>query len=53
MVAFAGRNLEGSVLKVSEDSNKASDGKAVSPLGIIVKNPASNKVAITFSYRLA
>jgi lipid-binding SYLF domain-containing protein len=39
---FAGLNLEGSVLKVSDDSNKAYYGKAVSPLDIIVKNAASN-----------
>jgi len=31
MVAFAGLNLEGSILKVSEDSNKAYYGKAVGP----------------------
>jgi lipid-binding SYLF domain-containing protein len=41
--AFAGLNLEGSVLKVSGDSNKAYYGKAVSPVDIIVKNVASNK----------
>ena len=40
---FAGLNLEGSVLKVSDDSNKAYYGKAVSPVDIIVKNAASNK----------
>ena len=39
---FAGLNLEGSVLKVSEDSNKAYYGKAVSSVDIIVKNAASN-----------
>jgi lipid-binding SYLF domain-containing protein len=40
---FAGLNLEGSVLKVSDDSNKAYYGKAVSPVDIIVKNAVSNK----------
>ena len=40
---FAGLNLEGPVIKVSGDSNKAYYGKAVSPLDIIVKNAASNK----------
>jgi len=40
---FAGLNLEGSVLKVSDDSNKAYYGRAVSPVDIIVKNKASNK----------
>ncbi len=39
---FAGLNLEGSVVKVSDDSNKAYYGKAASPLDIIVKNAASN-----------
>ena len=40
---FAGLNLEGSVIKVSDDSNKAYYGKPVSPLDIIVKNAASNE----------
>jgi lipid-binding SYLF domain-containing protein len=40
---FAGLNLEGSVIKVSEDSNKAYYGKPVSPVEIIVKNAASNQ----------
>ena len=40
---FAGLNLEGSVLKVSGDSNKAYYGKAVSPVDILVKNAASNE----------
>ena len=40
---FAGLNLEGSIIKVSADSNKAYYGKAVSPVDIIVKNAASNK----------
>jgi SH3 domain-containing YSC84-like protein 1 len=39
---FAGLNMEGSVLKVSEKSNKAYYGKTVSPLDIIVKNAAGN-----------
>jgi len=39
---FAGLSMEGSVLKVSEKSNKAYYGKAVSPLDIVVKNEASN-----------
>jgi lipid-binding SYLF domain-containing protein len=40
---FAGLNLEGSVIMVSDDSNKAYYGKAVSPVGIIVKNAAGNQ----------
>jgi lipid-binding SYLF domain-containing protein len=40
---FAGLNLEGSVVKVSDSSNKAYYGKAVSPVDIIVKNAVSNK----------
>ena len=39
---FAGLNLEGSVIKVSDNSNQAYYGKAVSPVDIIVKNAASN-----------
>ena len=39
---FAGLNLEGSVIKVSDDSNKAYYGNAVSPMDIFVKNAASN-----------
>jgi lipid-binding SYLF domain-containing protein len=39
---FAGLNLEGSVLKVDDDSNKAYYGKAVSPLDIIVRKAVSN-----------
>ena len=39
---FAGLNLEGSVVKVSDDSNKAYYGKAASPLDIIVKKTVSN-----------
>ncbi len=39
---FAGLNLEGSMVKVSDDSNKAYYGKAVSPVDIIVKKAASN-----------
>jgi len=39
---FAGLNLEGSVLKVSDKANKDYYGKAVSPLDIVVKNAASN-----------
>ena len=40
---FAGLNLEGSVVKVSDSSNKAYYGKAVSPVDIIVKKAVSNK----------
>jgi SH3 domain-containing YSC84-like protein 1 len=40
---FAGLNLEGSIIKVSADSNKDYYGKAVSPVDIIVKNAASNE----------
>jgi len=40
---FAGLNLEGSVIKVSDDSNKAYYGKPVSPVDIIVKSAASNQ----------
>jgi SH3 domain-containing YSC84-like protein 1 len=39
---FAGLNLEGSMVKVSDSSNKAYYDKAVSPLDIIVKNTVSN-----------
>lgn len=39
---FAGLNLEGSMLKVSDDSNKAYYGQAVSPLDIIVRKTVSN-----------
>jgi SH3 domain-containing YSC84-like protein 1 len=39
---FAGLNLEGSVMKVSDSSNKAYYDKAASPLDIIVKNAVSN-----------
>jgi lipid-binding SYLF domain-containing protein len=40
---FAGLNLEGSIIKVSADSNKAYYGKPVSPLDIIMKNAAKNE----------
>ena len=39
---FAGLNLEGSRLKVSDDSNKAYYDQAVSPLDILVKKTVSN-----------
>ncbi len=39
---FAGLNLEGAVVKVSADANKAYYGKEVSPVDIIVKNTVSN-----------
>ncbi len=39
---FAGLNLEGSMLKVSDDSNKAYYNQAVSPVDIIVKKTVSN-----------
>jgi lipid-binding SYLF domain-containing protein len=39
---FAGLNLEGSMVKVSDDSNKAYYQKAVSPLDIVVKKAVSN-----------
>ena len=39
---FAGLNLEGSRVKVSEDSNKAYYGTAASPVDIIVKQAVSN-----------
>ena len=39
---FAGLNLEGALVKVSADSNRAYYGKEVSPLDIIVKNAVSN-----------
>ncbi len=39
---FAGLNLEGSVVKVSDDSNKAYYSKPASPLDIIVKKTVSN-----------
>jgi lipid-binding SYLF domain-containing protein len=39
---FAGLNLEGSVVKVNDDSNKVYYGKAASPVDIIVKNAVSN-----------
>jgi lipid-binding SYLF domain-containing protein len=45
---FAGLNLEGSMVKVSDDSNKAYYKKAASPVDIIVKktvtNPGSDKL---------
>ncbi len=40
---FAGLNLEGSMVKVSDDSNKAYYNKAVSPLDIIVKKAVTNQ----------
>jgi lipid-binding SYLF domain-containing protein len=40
---FAGLNLEGSIIKASDDSNKAYYGKPVSPVDILVKNAASNE----------
>ena len=39
---FAGLNLEGSMLKVSDDSNRAYYDKKVSPLDILVKKTVSN-----------
>ena len=39
---FAGLNLEGSMVKVSADSNKAYYGTAASPVDIIVKKAVSN-----------
>jgi lipid-binding SYLF domain-containing protein len=39
---FAGLNLEGSMVKVSDDSNKAYYQKAASPVDIIVKRTVSN-----------
>jgi SH3 domain-containing YSC84-like protein 1 len=39
---FAGLNLEGSMVKVSDSSNKAYYDKAASPLDIIVKKAVSN-----------
>jgi lipid-binding SYLF domain-containing protein len=39
---FAGLNLEGSRLKVSDDSNKAYYDQAVSPVDILVKKTVSN-----------
>ena len=39
---FAGLNLEGAVVKVSVDSNRAYYGKEVSPLDIIVRNEVRN-----------
>jgi SH3 domain-containing YSC84-like protein 1 len=39
---FAGLNLEGSIVKVSDDSNKAYYAKAVSPVDIVVKKTVSN-----------
>ena len=39
---FAGLNLEGAVVKVSVDLNRAYYGKEVSPLDIIVRNEVSN-----------
>ena len=41
-MGLAGLSMEGSVIKVSDKSNKAYYGKAVSPLDILVKNEASN-----------
>jgi SH3 domain-containing YSC84-like protein 1 len=39
---FAGLNLEGSIVKVSDDSNKAYYKKAASPVDIVVKKAVSN-----------
>jgi lipid-binding SYLF domain-containing protein len=39
---FVGLNLEGSIVKVSDDSNKAYYKKAASPVDIIVKKAVSN-----------
>jgi SH3 domain-containing YSC84-like protein 1 len=39
---FAGLNLEGSMVKVSDDSNKAYYQKAASPVDIVVKKAVSN-----------
>jgi SH3 domain-containing YSC84-like protein 1 len=39
---FSGLNLEGSMVEVSDDSNKASYEKAASPVDIIVKKTVSN-----------
>ncbi len=39
---FAGLNLEGSMVKVSDDSNKAYYNKAASPVDIVVKKTVSN-----------
>jgi lipid-binding SYLF domain-containing protein len=39
---FAGLDYDGSFIRVSDDSNKAYYGKALSPVDIIVKNAASN-----------
>ncbi len=39
---FAGLNLEGSMVKVSDDSNKAYYNKATSPVDIVVKKTVSN-----------
>jgi lipid-binding SYLF domain-containing protein len=39
---FAGLNLEGSIVKVSDDSNKAYYSKPASPLDIIVKKAVTN-----------
>jgi lipid-binding SYLF domain-containing protein len=39
---FAGLNLEGSMVKVSDNSNQAYYSKAASPVDIIVKKAVSN-----------
>ena len=39
---FAGLNLEGSIIKVGDDSNKAYYQKAASPVDIILKKTVSN-----------
>jgi lipid-binding SYLF domain-containing protein len=39
---FAGLNLEGSMVKVSDDSNKAYYKKAASPVDIVVKKTVTN-----------
>ena len=39
---FAGLNLEGAMVKVSDDSNKAYYQKAASPIDIVVKKAVSN-----------
>lgn len=39
---FAGLNLEGSMVKASDDSNKACYNKAARPVDIVVKKAASN-----------
>ena len=49
MVAFAGLNLEGSILKVSEDSNKAYYGKAVGPWTSSWKTRPSTRQPLLFA----